>query len=67
VEEPWLYEAEGEAPEPPGRLSSQLTHLAGRMLPILGNVQAAFKAPFGKCLGLSTKPGEPLVTDLPRT
>jgi len=64
VEEPWLYEAEGEAPEPPGRLPSQLSHLAGRMLPILGNVQAAFKAPFGKCLGLLAKPGEPLVTDL---
>lgn len=63
VEEPWLHEGRGEAPEPPHRLPPQLRRLEGKMLPILGNVQAyvSQKAP---CRALLAKPGEPLVTDL---
>ncbi len=64
VEEPWIFDRESQAPEPPHRLPPQLDYLRGRMLPILGNVQAYFKTAVDRgCLGLLAKPGEPLVTD----
>ncbi|MFN7105334.1 MAG: hypothetical protein ACK4M3_01915, partial [Pyrobaculum sp.] len=63
VEEPWVFEKEGEAPEPPYRLPQRLDYLRGKILPLLGNVQVYFRSAAGSCLGLLAKPGEPLVTD----